>query len=84
MIWEIGLKTVADAINHCIRKTDKLVRYGGDEFFTDPSEYGQRHFAWEITADSGSNSECENSRMFKTKTDSKYPVVFCLRMGNHR
>lgn len=26
------LKTVADAINHCIRKTDKLVRYGGDEF----------------------------------------------------
>ena len=26
------LRTVADAINHCIRKTDKLVRYGGDEF----------------------------------------------------
>lgn len=26
------LKTIADAINHCIRKTDKLVRYGGDEF----------------------------------------------------
>ena len=26
------LKTVADAINPCIRKTDKLVRYGGDEF----------------------------------------------------
>ena len=25
-------RTVADAINHCIRKTDKLVRYGGDEF----------------------------------------------------
>ena len=26
------LKTVANAIEHCIRKTDKLVRYGGDEF----------------------------------------------------
>ena len=26
------LRTVADAINQCIRKTDKLVRYGGDEF----------------------------------------------------
>lgn len=26
------LRTVADAINHCIRKADKLVRYGGDEF----------------------------------------------------
>ncbi len=26
------LKTVAEAISHCIRKTDKLVRYGGDEF----------------------------------------------------
>ena len=26
------LKTVADAIEHCIRKTDKLIRYGGDEF----------------------------------------------------
>lgn len=26
------LRTVADAISHCIRKTDKLVRYGGDEF----------------------------------------------------
>ena len=28
------LRTVADAINHCIRKTDKLVRYGGDEFIS--------------------------------------------------
>lgn len=26
------LQTVANAIEHCIRKTDKLVRYGGDEF----------------------------------------------------
>lgn len=26
------LRTVAEAISHCIRKTDKLVRYGGDEF----------------------------------------------------
>lgn len=26
------LRTVAEAIDHCIRKTDKLVRYGGDEF----------------------------------------------------
>ena len=26
------LKTVAQAIEHCIRKTDMLVRYGGDEF----------------------------------------------------
>lgn len=26
------LRTVAEAIEHCIRKTDKLVRYGGDEF----------------------------------------------------
>lgn len=26
------LRTVAEAIGHCIRKTDKLVRYGGDEF----------------------------------------------------
>ena len=40
-------------------KTDKLVRYGGDEFLLILTEYGQRHFAWEITADSGSDSECE-------------------------
>lgn len=26
------LRTVAQAIEHCIRKTDMLVRYGGDEF----------------------------------------------------
>ena len=26
------LRTVAEAIDHCIRKTDKLIRYGGDEF----------------------------------------------------
>ena len=32
MSGDKALMTVADAIGNCIRKTDRLVRYGGDEF----------------------------------------------------
>ncbi len=63
---DMALETVANAIHSCIRKSDQLIRYGGDEFLLalppPPHSAMNRMMLTEILGDSYHILEAENGR----------------------